>query len=398
MNMKASWILMLGVSLTAMVAPAMAQETIKLGMSVPMSGTSAIWGTQSKWLCDRAVNEIKEQGGVKIGDITYNFECLAYDNKYNAADGAKVAQTLINRNQVKFISHAIGTAPVRALQSISERNGVIMFTVAWGMSLKGPKFPLTFTQMNTPFELFKPLLRYVKDQNPDVKTVVLLNPNDASGQELEPVNKQVWTDLGVEVLTSDWYERGTTEFQPIAAKLASLKPDVIDLGGTPPGEAGSIFKELELLGWKGVKVDLTGTTAEAVIATGGAAANGVYMGAAIPTEGQFVTEPQRKLNEELVAATGEPVNAVIIGAYDSPFALKAAMEKAQSIDPAVVAKTIPEITFKSFYGDAAYGGTETYGSPQQMLIPVIVTQIQDNKLVELNRLIPEELTERLKSN
>ncbi len=398
MKNKASWVLSLGLTLGVMASPVAAQETIKLGISAPMSGAAAIWGTQSEWMCNRAVSEIKEQGGVKVGDVTYNFECIVYDNKYNAADGAKVAQTLINRDQVKFISHSIGTAPVRALQSISERKGVIMFTVAWGISLKGPKFPLTFTQMNTPFELFAPLLRYVKDQNPDVKSVVLLNPNDASGQELEPVNRKVWTDLGVEVLTSDWYERGTTEFQPIAAKLASLKPDAIDLGGTPPGVAGSIFKELELLGWKGVKVNLTGTTAEAVVATGGEAANGVYMGAAVPSEGPSVTDSQKALNAALLEATGEPVNAVIMGAYDAPFALKAAMEKAQSTDPKVVAKTIPTIVFKSFYGDAAYGGEATYGSPQQMLIPVIVTQIQDGKLVEQSRLIPEELKQRLGSN
>lgn len=398
MKITSRWFLLLGVALAVSTTPAAAQETIKLGMSVPMSGAAAIWGPQTKWLCDRAAQEIRESGGIKVGDVTYDFECLAYDNKYNAADGAKVAQTLINRDKVKFISQAIGTAPVRALQSISERNGVIMFTVAWGMSLKGPKFPLTFTQMNTPFELFKPLLTYVKGAHPDIKTVVLLNPNDASGQELEPVNRKVWEDLGVKVLTSDWYERGTTEFQPAAAKLAALNPDAIDLGGTPPGEAGTIFKELELLGWKGVKLNLTGTTAEAVVATGGDAANGVYMGAAIPTDGESVTEAQKSLNDELVRVTGEPVSGVIIGAYDAPFALKAAIEKAQSIDPAVVAKAIPEITFPSFYGKAAYGGAATYGLPQQMLIPVIVTQIQNRKLVEVSRLIPEELTERLKSD
>lgn len=395
MKLGITFALSLGVAAAALV-PAYADEIIKLGLSVPMSGDAANWGKQTKWLCDRAALEVKEQGGVKVGDVVYNFECLAYDNKYNAAEGAKVGQMLINRDGVNYIALALGTAPARALQSLSERKGALLLTNAWGISLKGPKFPLTFTNMNTPLELFGPLIRYVKEHNPDAKTAVLLNPNDASGQELEPVNKRVWTELGIEVLSSDWFERGTTEFQPIATKLASLKPDIIDLGGTPPGVAGSIFKELAVLGWDGVKVNLTGTSAEAILTTGGDAANGTYMGAAVSVDSATASEAQIKLNADLLAATGEPVSASVLGAYDSPFALKAAMEKAQSIDPAAVAKALPEITFPSFYGEAAFGGESTYGSPQQELIPVLVTQVSNGKLIELERILPDELATRLK--
>ena len=35
--------------------------------------------------CAEAAEEIAQAGGVKVAGKTYNFECLAYDNKYNAA-------------------------------------------------------------------------------------------------------------------------------------------------------------------------------------------------------------------------------------------------------------------------------------------------------------------------
>jgi branched-chain amino acid transport system substrate-binding protein len=396
--MKFTTALALSLSTMAVVITpaAHAQETIKLGLSVPMSGDAANWGKQTKWLCDRATQEIRDSGGIKISDLTYNFECLAYDNKYNAADGAKVAQTLINRDGVKFIALALGTAPARALQSLSERRGVLLMTNAWGRSLKGPDFPLTFTVMNTPFELFAPLTRYIKEKNPNAKTVVLVNPNDASGQELEPESRRNWEEQGVEILSSDWFERGTTEFQPIVSKLVSLNPDIIDLGGTPPGVAGTILKELAILGWDGIRINGTGTSAEAILITGGKAANGTFMGAAVSVSSDAATEAQIKINNDLLAATGEPVSATVLGAYDSPFALKAAMELAQSIEPAEVAKAMPRITFRSFYGEAAFGGEKTYGVAQQELIPVMVTQVQDGKLVELERVQPNELSERLK--
>jgi branched-chain amino acid transport system substrate-binding protein len=271
---------------------------------------------------------------------------------------------------------------------------VLLFTVAWGASIKGPKFPLTFTQMNTPLEISQPLVNYVKQAHPQVKTVALLNPNDATGQETEQIARKAWEAAGVKVVSSDWYERGTTEFQPVAAKLSGLKPDAIDLCSSPPGDAGLVFKELGGLGWNGVKVVEVGTGAGGLLATGGKASEGAYLGAAVSFDGGSATPRQRELNDGVLKATGDSVNAVQIGFYDSVHALKAAMEKAQSVDPVEVAKAMPTVSFDSFYGKSGFGGKDTYGSPQQMLLPVIVTQLKDGKLVELARLEPAELKQR----
>lgn len=374
--------------------PATAAEIIKLGLSIPLSGTAANWGKGSEWLCNEAAKEIAQEGGIKVNGKVYNFSCVAYDNKYNAAEGTKVAQALLNRDGIKFIGGSLGTAPVKALQSLSEREGALHMTTAWGSSIKGPKFPLTFTIMNTPNEISFPMIGYVKEANPAVKTVALLNPNDASGQETEVVARKAWVAAGVSVVSSDWYDRGTTEFQPIASKIAATKADVVDLGGTPPSDSGLVFKELQAIGWKGVKVVEVGTGAEGVIAAGGAAAEGVYMGAAVVFEGAQVTEKQRKLNEGGKAAIGESLNAVQLGFYDSVKAIKAAMELAQSIEPKAVAAALPSVKFNSFYGPSGFGGKATYGSVQQILVPVIVTQIKNGKLTEVRRIEPAEMKTR----
>ena len=372
-----------------------ADNVIKLGMSLPLSGSGANWGIGANWLCQQAASDISAKGGIKIGADTYNFECVAYDNKYNAADGAKVAQTLLSKDRVNFISGSLGTAPVRALQSLAERRGVLMFTSAWGASIKGPEHPLTFTQMNTPNEIVYPMVRFVKEQHPDIKTVALLNPNDATGQETEAIARKAWEEVGVQVVASDWFERGTSEFQPIAAKLAAMKPDVVDLCSTTPADSGQVFRELGALGWDGIKMIEVGTGADGLIATGGGSAENTYMGAAVALDPAASSELQRRLDSGIQSVTGESINAVQIGFYDSVIALAAAMEKAQSIKPADVAEALPQITFDSFYGVSAFGGEDVYGSPQQILAPVIVTQIQNGKLVEVSRIQPAELTARL---
>lgn len=77
-----------------------------------------------------------------------------------------------------------------ALQSLTERNQVILFTSAWGKTVKGPTKPYTLTQSSTPFEILEPLYAYVKSKHGAIKTVAMLNPNDATGKETEPVAKR----------------------------------------------------------------------------------------------------------------------------------------------------------------------------------------------------------------
>lgn len=366
-----------------------AAEEIKLGLSAPLSGSGAAWGIGAEWLCGKAAGEIAEAGGVKVKGQTYNFKCITYDNKYNAAEGAKVAQALISKDGVKFVAGSIGTAPVRALQSLTERKGVLLFTTAWGASIKGPKFPLTFTQMNTTLEISGPLTGYVAKAHP-IKTVALLNPNDATGQDTEKIARKAWEAAGVKVVSSDWYERGSSEFQPVAAKLGALKPDAVDLCSTPSADAGLVFKEMAGMGWNGVKVIQVGTGADGLIATGGKTVEGVYMGAAISLDGPTATPRQRALDAGVRKVTGESVNAIQIGIYDAVYAIKAGIEQAQSVEPEAVAKVLPMLKFESFYGDSGFGGKDTYGAPQQMLLPVIVTQLKDGKLAEVARLAPSE--------
>lgn len=382
------------IGISSVSSQASADEIIKLGMSLILSGSAGNWGIGSKWLCDEAAKEVAAAGGVKVSGHVYNFQCVAYDNKYNAADGAKVAQTLLSKDNVKYVVAAHGTATARALQSLSERRGVLMFTSAWGESLKGPKYPLTFTLNNGPREIVAPLVRYVKSANPQIRTVVLLNPNDASGKEVEAVTRQAWEAAGVRVIASDWFERGTSEFQPVAAKLAALKPDVVDLCASPAADSGRVFKELAALGWNGVKVNQIGTSAAGLLVTGQGAVENLYMGFATP-QGGAIDKHRAYLNEGVRALTGEDVNPIQIASYDGVKALAAAMQKAQSIEPGAVAAALPKVTFDSFYGPAAFGGAATYGTPQQILIPAIVAQLKGNQLVEIERIQPQELSARL---
>ncbi|SAL01816.1 branched chain amino acid ABC transporter periplasmic ligand-binding protein [Caballeronia calidae] len=365
-----------------------AGETIKFGLSVPLSGAGAPFGKASLYMCQQAAAEIKNAGGIKVKGKAYNVECIAYDNKYTAAEGAKVAQTLVNRDGVKYMC-AVGSAPIAAAQSLTERQEVLLFSQGWAKGSKGPKYPLTFSDIVTPFEVGPAMIKFITSTYPAAKTVAMLNVSDSTGRESEQALRPMWEKAGLRVVTSDFYERGTTEFQPIAQRLASLKPDVVELGSALPPDAGQIFKELSVLGWKGVKVATASTAAEGLIATGGPAAEGVYMGAALTFDGPNATPLQRRLNAGQVPVSGESLGLASIPCYDAVHMLKAGAEYAQSLEPTAIAAVMPKVKFNSFFGDdIGFGGKDIYGSNVQPMLPVYITQIVNAKVVERAKVLP----------
>lgn len=365
--------------------------TVVFGISAPLSGDAAGWGNAAKWLAEKAADEINDAGGIETDDGNLEIEIAIQDNEYTAAGGARAAQTLLTRNKADMIAFSVGTAPVQALQSMTEREEVPMMTSAWGMDLKGPDFPYTFTVINTPFEVLQPLAEYVLDAEGGFDTIALLGVNDATGIQSEEVAQDVWQGLDVEVVSSNFYEHGTTEFAPIATKLLQDKPGAIDLTTVTPGPAGLLLRALEDQGWDGPTLLSAGTGGQALVDAADGAAEGVYMGLAADFSDSNATEKQQELQAGLEEATGEDLNGVTIGAYDGVIALAAAIEEAGTIKSSAVRDALTTMTFESSWGPSAFGAEHIYGSKQQILTPMVVTQVRDNAIVEVERIVPDEL-------
>lgn len=363
-----------------------AENVIKLGLSVPLSGAAASWGISTEWVAKEAAKTINKQGGIKADGKTYKLQVIAYDNKYNATDGVQVAQSLINKDKVNFIVSTIGSAPTLSLQSLSEPAKVIHFTSAWSKEIKGKDKPYTFTTLNSPVEVAEPLYGYILKQYPNAKTVAIINPNDATGLDTTKVSAEMWKNTGVNVTTTEYYERGTTEFSQIVTKILKDNPAIVDLGASPPGDAGLILKSLKEQGWDGVKVITAGTSGAQLIDAAGEAAEGVFLGLAPDYQGDKATPVQQDLAKRAKSEINETLNAISMQPYDAIMALKAAIEKTHTLDADKIKDALPTVTVESSYGPAKFGMEDYYGRPQQLLLPVTITQIQDGKSVEISRI------------
>jgi ABC-type branched-subunit amino acid transport system substrate-binding protein len=89
---------------------------------------------------------------------------------------------------------------------------------------------------------------------------------------------------------------------------------------------------------------------------------------------------------------GEPYNTDAFVTYDQAWAFVQVLEKAQSVDPKVVADTFDTLTkagdIKSIYGDAYMGGAEVLGVNRVLIRPQPLTTVDANAQIEFIKYMP----------
>jgi branched-chain amino acid transport system substrate-binding protein len=350
-------------------SPAFAENVIKLGVSTPLSGAASVWGLTQVWAAKESVRRVNEAGGITVQGKKYTFEVIAYDNKYTSAEGATVANKLVFDDKIHFMIATLGSAPTLAMQAITEPQKILTFSTAWSRKSKGPKKPYTFTQINTPTEIYPALVPWIQNKYPNAKRVACIGPNDATGWDAVKVAIATWKKAGLNVVKKEYYERGTTEFYPIVTKLKASKPDILDISTAPPGEAALILKGLKEQGWSGIKMipGMMGLK-KFVEAAGADVAEGTYLGLTPDFTGPLATPTQKELYELCYKEKNVPLDAVAMGSYDALQALLAAIK---------------------------FGSADLYGTPCQILIPIRITQIQNGKGIDVAVSQSPELSEKL---
>ena len=78
-----------------------------------------------------AADQVNQAGGLDVGGRKYQVKVVAYDDKYQANEAVTVANRLVFEDKVKYIIGPVGSAPVLAIQPITEKNKVILMTLGF---------------------------------------------------------------------------------------------------------------------------------------------------------------------------------------------------------------------------------------------------------------------------
>ncbi|MBN9595353.1 MAG: amino acid ABC transporter substrate-binding protein [Afipia sp.] len=224
--------LLLAASLGLSATAAMAQDVIKFGAPLPLTGPLAPEAIKQQQGYDLWAEQANKAGGISVGGKKYKVEIVYADYQSNTPRAVQTTEQMITQNNVNFLFGPFGSGAAKAGSSVSEKYKVPTIAATASSSQvydQGYKYLFgTFTPNDT---LTTPLTQMVKAKAPDVKKVAILARNDlfplAIAQEMEKSAK----GNGLEVAYFEKYAIGTLDHSATLSQIKSLAPQWIFVTG-----------------------------------------------------------------------------------------------------------------------------------------------------------------------
>ncbi len=378
---------------------AAAPKVLKIGTVMPISGPLGVIGLAWDRGFDLAADMINEQGGLKVGGERYRIEFIHEDGKASPEAAAAAANKLVFQDKVKFVMGEVMTPASQAIYEVTKPAGVLHVLTytqdpyrddMWGI---GADNPLLVLLMPTTNLAYRPFFDYLAKTYPKVKKVVHSESTYPFTRIIDEAKKTA-KSAGIEVIGVERYDYGWTDFYPFATAVLKYKPDAVTVEHAGPDQIALMIKALREQGFKGPVMSLG--SASAVFITAGAGAqnsydlicNQAYAGDSDAPKAMkdVKTRWEKKYPKE-------PWVDDALMPWDEVWALAQAIEKANSLDPQVVLKTLEGMTkpgsLKTTFGPGHMGGLKTYGVNGMLVRPFPITVVQKGKIKMVKWVTPE---------
>jgi branched-chain amino acid transport system substrate-binding protein len=374
--------------MVAGLGSAQAQETLKIGGVGPLSGGGTAWGLAAQRGMEIAIEEINAAGGVKTEGKTYKLQLVMYDDQYTGAGGKAAAERLVNQDKVNFIIGPVGSPPALGVISVTNPAKVIALTNGYAPQIlkNDTKDPYNFRIYPTNIEFGPPLIKWLKENAPEVKKVGMLAPNDAVGQSVAGALAEDYRKQGFEV-SLELFERGIKEFTPLILRMMAQKVDAFEFDGNSPGDAGLMLKQIRQAGFKGKVIQIGGPGSDEIIEIAGAAAEGFLSYGVFDWD----TPAGKKLRPIYEQKYGRGIiNQFMPAFYHTVFLLVDAIKRADSTDTDKVRDALDAMNGfdGGVYGPVKWAGKDTYGVNRQLMFTYYLAEVKDGKLVTKAKFVP----------
>src|SRR3989440_6019049 len=220
------------------VSPALAQEKIKLGVIVTLSGPAAALGQQVR---DGFALGVKDLGG-KMGGR--DVDVVVVDDELKPDAAVTKVKGLLERDKVDFVVGRICSNILQAIHKpVTESKSFLISPNAGTSSYAGkncsPFFYVTSYQNDQVHEI---LGKVAEDRG--YKRVYLLVPNYQAGKDSAAGFK---LDYKGEIVEETYMPLGSLDFQVELSKIAALKPDAV-FTFMPGGMGVSLVKQYRQAG------------------------------------------------------------------------------------------------------------------------------------------------------
>jgi branched-chain amino acid transport system substrate-binding protein len=205
------------------LSPTLAQDTIKIGIVLPLTGDQAKFGEIEKLSFDLALEEINAAGGVKGKKL----EFLIEDDTGRPEVGRSVVEKLITKDKVVMVGGGYSSSVTYAVAGVCQQNQM-PFLVNTGAADN-----ISTSGWDWIFRLNPPVSEYAGAVESLLKvvikptTAVILHENSLFGTSGAKEFEKTCKGVQIQVLSKEGYEHGGIDYKPVLSKVKQLNPDIV---------------------------------------------------------------------------------------------------------------------------------------------------------------------------
>ena len=360
-------------------------EPLTLGSAISLTGKYATNGVHAKNGYEFAIQKIKENGGIQVGDKCYNFNVIYYDDESKGDRGATLAERLINQDGVQYMLGPYSSGLTKAIAPVTEKYQIPMVEAEGASrSLFNKGYKYLFAVLSTSEQYLASaitLAAQVAERNgkspADIKVAVAVE-NDPFSLDIRAGVLDDAAKYDMKVVIDEKLPRDLSDMSAILTKVKLVKPDVLIVSGHSKGAATAVRQ----IGEQSIAVPMIAVThCEAADVTGnfGKAANDILcstqwaetlsyedpiFGTAANYEQEFKAAYPEYTDKKVPYQTAQASAAVYV--------FKDAFERAGSLDKEKVRDAIAATDLMTFYGAIKFSE-----AGNNIAKPMVLRQIQN---------------------
>jgi len=325
------------VGLTLLSSQVLAEDPIKIGVAVGLSGANSVVAPGVVQSSELAVSQINASGGI----LGRQVELEIVDDASGAVGAQQAFNTLILRQNVDAIIAMETSAARNAALPVVSRGKVPYIYTSFYEGKSCNKW--MYVNGWVPEQQVTPVVDYLSE-NEGAKTFFLVGNDYSFGRGMLGFTKDYIEEVGGKVVGEEYLPIDSSNWTSIISKIRSVKPDALisaTAGGAPNV---SLIKQLKSSGlsvhYGNLAVD------EGTARTLGDDATDMYMSASYLTS---IDSPENQaFKQALKEKFGDDMktpNELSVPQYEAFFLYKAAVEKVGSTDSAKVIEALDDVSY-----------------------------------------------------
>ncbi|MDR3348626.1 MAG: ABC transporter substrate-binding protein [Acidaminococcales bacterium] len=249
-----------------------ADDAVKIGLAIPLTGSSAQDGETIKNGVQLAIDEVNGQGGIKGKKVLLDVQ----DDKSDPKEAAIVANKLAGDKSVLAVVGHFNSSATLAGAPIYNKAGLVEISPGSSSPAVTKAGDYTFRVITTDaFQADYVAKWAVKDLG--YKKIAVIYENNDYGKGLADVFDEKAKGQGAAIVSSDSYLAGETkDFSAILTKIKAAGPDMLFIGGLY-NETALIAKQAKNIGLNAPIMGVDAIYSNALIDLGGKSVEGVLL-------------------------------------------------------------------------------------------------------------------------